>query len=122
MVQSFVDDYPADPGTGAAMIDHGTSALTGVSLPLTAANPVRELRHLVEHCVDVWYDVLAIDKDGCSSWRTQSDVQHSAVLGDVDPVAAEHRVDALAQTGLVGQFSEQPHCFFRDAVLRVVKI
>ena len=70
----------------------------------------------------MWYDVLAVDDDRCPSWRTQGNVQHSAVLGDVDLVAAEHRVDARPQTALLGQFNEQPHCFFRDAVLRVVKI
>ena len=35
--------------------------------------------------------------------RAQRDVQHGAVLGDVDLLAAEHRVDPLAQAGLLGQ-------------------
>src|SRR5262245_49506143 len=122
MAQCFVGHYRPEIGAANADVDDVTNALTSVSLPLTAANAVGEVRHLVEYCVDMWYNVLAIDEDGCSSWCTQGNVQHSAVLGDVDLVAAEHRVDALAQTGLLGQFSEQPHCFFRDAVLRVVKI
>ena len=36
----------------------------------------------------------------CVLRRAQRDVQHRAVLGDVDLVAAEHRVDVLAQARL----------------------
>ena len=35
--------------------------------------------------------------------RAQRDVQHGAVLGDVDLLAAEHGVDALAQAALLGE-------------------
>src|SRR5262249_20697766 len=105
-----------------ADVDDVTNALTGVSLPLTAADAVGEIGHFIEHSVDIRYNVLAIDNNGGSSWRTQRNVQHSSVLGDVDLVAAKHRVDALAQTGLLRQFNEQPHCFFRDAVFRVIEI
>src|SRR5439155_25817758 len=112
MAQCFVGHYRAEVGTADADVDDVTDALTGVSLALTAANAVGEVRHLIVHCVDMWYDVVAVDDDRCPSWRTQSNVQHSAVLGDVDLVAAEHRVEARPQTALLGQFNEQPHCFF----------
>ena len=57
-------------------------------------------RHLVEHGVHLRHDVLAVDQDRRALRRAQRDVQHRAVFRDVDPVAAEHRVDAGAQTGL----------------------
>src|SRR5437867_2837567 len=100
--------------TLAAFVETATKcfATAFVSPPSAASDQSRAL----------WYDVLAIDDDRCPPWRTQGNVQHSAVLCDVNLVAAEHRVDARAQTALLGQFSEQPHCLFRDAVLRVVKI
>jgi hypothetical protein len=43
---------------------------------------------------------LAVDHDRRVARRAQRHVQHGAVLGHVDLVAAEHRVDALAQSRL----------------------
>ena len=37
--------------------------------------------------------------------RAQRDVQHRALLGDVDLLAAEHRLDALAQAARLGQLA-----------------
>ena len=57
---------------------------------------------LVEHGVDCGDDVLAVDEDGFSLGRAQSNVQDGALFGDVDLFAAKHGVDALAQAGLLG--------------------
>ena len=54
--------------------------------------------------------------------RAQRHVQHGAVLGDVDLVAAEHRVDALAQARLLGQLQQQLERLVGDAILRVIEI
>ena len=54
--------------------------------------------------------------------RAQRDVQHGAVLGDVDLLAAEHRVDALAQPRLLRQRQQQAQRLVGDAVLRVVEV
>ena len=48
-------------------------------------------------------------------------MQHRAVLGDVDLLAAEHGVDAAAQAGFLGQLQKQLQRFVGDAVLRVVE-
>ena len=56
--------------------------------------------HLVEHRVDRRDDVLAVDDDRASLRRAQRDVQHGALLRDVDLLAAEHRVDPRPQAGL----------------------
>src|SRR5262249_32975608 len=98
MTQSFVSHYRAEVGAPDADINNVTDALAGVSLPLSTADTVGKVRHFIEHCMDMWYDVLAVDDDRCPLWRTQGNVQDSAVLGDIDLVAAEHRVDARAQT------------------------
>ena len=58
---------------------------------------VGERRHPVEHLVHLRHDVLAVDDDRASARHAQRDVQHGAVLGDVDLLAAEHRVDALGE-------------------------
>ena len=81
-----------------------------------------EVGHLVEHGVDLGHDVLAVDDDRRAARRAQGHVQHGAVFGDVDLVAAEHGVDARAQAGFLGQLHEQPERLVGDAVLRVVEI
>ena len=55
--------------------------------------------HPVEHLVDVGDDVAAVDDQRALARHPQRDVQHRAVLGDVDPLAAEHRLGPLAQAG-----------------------
>ncbi len=68
-----------------------------------------EGRHAVEHRVHVRHDVVAIDDDRCAARRAQRHVQHRAVLGDVDLLAAEHGVDALrAGPASLGQLQQQP--------------
>ena len=57
-----------------------------------------------------------------SSGAAQRGVQHRAVLGDVDLVAAEHRVDALTQAGPARQLQEETQRLVGDAVLRVVEV
>ena len=63
------------------------------------ADPLGEVGHLVEHRVHLGHDVHAVDLDHRALGRPQRDVEHGAVLGDVDLLAAEHRVDAVAQAG-----------------------
>ncbi len=57
-----------------------------------------------------------------SSRRAQRDVQHRAVLGDVDLLAAEHRVDPRAQPAFLGELDQQRERLVGDAVLRVVEV
>ena len=68
------------------------------------------------------HDVLAVHDDRRAARRAQRDVQHGAVLGHVDLVAAEHGVDALAQAALLGESTEQRQRLVGDAVLRVVEV
>ncbi len=48
-------------------------------------------------------------------------MQHRAVLRDVDLVPAEHRIDLLSQTRLLGQLDQQLQRLVVDAVLRIVE-
>jgi hypothetical protein len=49
-------------------------------------------------------------------------VQHGAIFGAVDLVTAEHRVDASAQPGLVGELQQQLQRLRGDPVLRKVEV
>ena len=56
--------------------------------PLAAADPLAERGHPVEHLVDLLDDVVAVDDQRALARHPQRDVEHGAVLGDVDPLAA----------------------------------
>ena len=58
----------------------------------------------------------------CAVGHAQRDVQHRTILRDVDALAAEHRVDALAQPALLRELQEQPHRLVGDAILRVIEV
>ena len=88
--------------------------------PLRSA--VGEGRHLVQHGMDLGHDILAVDDDGGAARRAQGDVKHRALLGDVDLLAAEHGVDALAQARLLGELEQQRQGLVGDAVLGIVEI
>ena len=69
--------------------------LAGVALPVARADAVGEGGHAVEHLVHLGDDVDAVDDERRALRHPQRHVQHRAVLGDVDVLAAEHRVAAL---------------------------
>ena len=89
---------------------------------VAAPDPVGEVRHLVEHGVDLRHDVFAVDDDGCSFRRAQGHVQDGAVLRDVDLFAPEHGVDPRSQAGFLRQLQEQLEGFVGDAILRVIEV
>ena len=49
-------------------------------------------------------------------------MEHGAVLGDVDPVAAEHRGGPLGEPGFSSQLEQEPDRLVGDPVLRVVEV
>ena len=62
----------------------------------------------------------AVDLDDRAGRRPQRDVQHGAVLGDVDPLAGEHRVAAGRHAGDVGDGQQGGQHVVVDALLGVV--
>ena len=87
-----------------------------------AADAVGEVGHAVEDGVDLGDDVLAIDDDRGVARGAQGDVEDGAVFGDVDLLAGEHGVDALARLRLVGEVDEQTEGLVGDAVFGVVEV
>ena len=69
----------------------------GVAFPGAAADPVGEIRHLVEDGVDLGHHVFAIDDDRWPLSGAQGHMQDGAVLRDVDLFAPEHGVDPRLQ-------------------------
>ena len=91
VAQRLVGHDRAEVRAADADVDDVADALAGVALPLAAAHPVGEVGHLVQHRVHFRHDILAVDEDVRVPRRAQRHVQHRAVFGDVDLVAAEHR-------------------------------
>ena len=94
--------------------------LTGVTFPRIVSNRFAELLHAIEDLVNIGNDALAIDKDDCIATCSQSRMQHSAVFGDVDRLAAKHRFDRFFQSRLVRKVEEQAQDGIIDSILRVV--
>ena len=86
------------------------------------AHAVAERAHPVEDLVDLLDDVDPVDDQRALARHPQRDVKHGAVLGDVDVLAAEHRVAALGEPALLGQRDEQRERLVGDPVLRVVEV
>ena len=102
--QRLVGHHRAEVGAADADVDDVADALAGMPEPVAAAHLVGERGHAVEHRVHLGHDVVAVDDDRTAPRGARKrDVQHRALLGRVDLLAAEHRVDALAQAALLGQ-------------------
>ena len=53
--------------------------------------------------MNLGHDIVAVDGEALALGRPQRDMQHRAVLGDVDLVAGEHRVAPALDVGCLGQ-------------------
>jgi hypothetical protein len=93
-----------------------------VALPLSGADSVGEGRHPLEDVVHVRHDVHAVDDQRSALRHAERDVEHRAVLGDVDPVAAEHRLPPLGEPRLLGEVDQEANRLVRRTVLRVVEV
>src|SRR5581483_10340522 len=91
----LVRHHRAEVGAADADVDDVADRLAGPAPPLARADALGEGRHTVEHLVDGGHDVLAVDTDVGAARRPQGYVQDGAILGHVDLLAGEHRLDPL---------------------------
>jgi hypothetical protein len=49
-------------------------------------------------------------------------VQNGPLLGSIDLLASEHRIDPRAEPGLFGQLQQQSQRFIGNPVLRIVEV
>jgi hypothetical protein len=89
---------------------------------LPGPHPDRELTHPAEHLVHRGHHIDTVDGDALPPGRAQRNVQHCPALGDVDLLAGEHGVDALAQARLLREPQQQAQRVVGDAVLRIVEV
>ena len=122
VAQRLVGHRGPEVGAADPDVDDVADPLARVPGPRAAADPVGEVGHLLQDGVDLGDDVGAVDLDVLAFRRPQRHVEDGPVLGDVDLLAREHRVDAGPQPGPLGEREEQPHGLVGDAVLRVVEV
>ena len=103
-------------------VDDVADRLAGVARPFAAAYAVGKRPHVVEHGVNFRHDIHAINKDRLVARRAQRDVQHRAILRDVDLFTGEHRIPTRRESARFGQVHQQPYGLVRDAILRVIEI
>ena len=97
-------------------------AFSRVALPLAGAYTVAELRHPLEYGVHLGNDIHAVHDDGGPFWCAQGDVQHRAILRDVDLLSPEHGVDTRAQPGFFSQLHQEAQGLVGDPVFRVIEV
>src|SRR5215472_8808665 len=106
VLQRLIRHDRAEIRAADADVDHIADALAGMPLPVAPAQPIGEIRHLVQDGMDVGHHIAAIEHDRGAALCAQCGVKYGAVLRDVDPVAPEHGVDMLPQTAFVGQLEQ----------------
>ena len=85
---------PADPD-----VDNIGDPPAGRTLPFSAAYPRGEGPHPFEYGVNRCNDIGAIDQDLFCCRGPKGNVQRGAVLGGVDLLAGEHRIDPCPEPG-----------------------
>jgi hypothetical protein len=100
-----------------ANVDNGVDGLASVTLPLTRANLLGELLHVVQHAVDLLDYALAIDLHGLVGSVAQGHVVDSASLCEVDLLALEHVIAELLNLCLLGELDQQLKSLLGDEVL-----
>ena len=113
MAQRLVGHHRPQIRPADADIDDVANPLAGMPQPAAAAHTIGKGGHLVEHGVYLRHDVLAIENDLFALRCAQRHVQDGAILGDVDPLAAEHGVAPRGQARFVGQLPQQAASFLR---------
>ena len=106
---------PAD-----ADVDQVGERLAGVTGKRATAHPGRKITHASERRIHLRHHVFAIDQNRPIAAIAQRDVQHRSVLGDVDALAAEHRVASPLDVACPGQRHQQRERLVGRAVFRII--
>ena len=122
MLERFIGHHGAEVGAANTDIHDISDRGAGVAPPLTRTHAIGELRHPVEHAMNLRHDVYPIDEDGRPARCAQRHMQNRPILGGVDLFSAKHRFDAGLQANLIGKLDQQGDCLVGDAVLGIVEI
>lgn len=111
-------------GTSNTDVDNGSKLLSSEALPLSAADLLGELLHMLQNIVDTAldiHDILAINLHVPAADISQGRVIDSSVLGEVDLLAGEQSIALLLDTSLLGELNQQVERLLGDKVLAEIK-
>ncbi len=120
--EGFIGHHRSQVGAADADVDHVADPLARMALPVAAADLAGEIRHLVQHGMDLGHHVFAVHDNPRIPRRTQSHVQDGAVFGEIDSLAPEHGVDPRSQADLLRQLQEKLDRFVVDPILRIIEV
>ncbi len=121
MTQRLVGHHRPEIGASDPDVDDRLDRLARMSRPLARADQAEnaDVRSSTA-CTCATTSVPSTIEDRFLGIRSAT-CNTDAVLRDVDPVAAEHRRDAVVQPAFVREREQQPDRFGRDPILRVVE-
>ncbi len=122
VAQRAVGHGRAEVGSADADVDHVADPLAGGPGPGARAHSRGQVVHPVQDLVDIGHHVVPIHLDHGVARGPQGDVQHRAALGDVDAVAAEHRLGTAGHAGPLRHRGQQLQGVAVDTVLGVVEV
>ena len=111
----------AEVGSADADIDDVSHGLAEGSAHPSLADVGGEMEHLLSRADDLRHDVLAVDQDRLAGEIAQGGVQDSALLGDVDFLAGEHRVSPGLDRRRLGELYKPRNNVGVDALLGIVE-
>ena len=80
------------------------------------------MAHTVEHSVNLWNNILAIDIDRCAFGSTKCNMQCRPLFCDVYFLTSEHGIHPNLQSGFYCQCNEELQRLGCDPVLGIVQI
>ncbi len=121
MLQRFVSHHGSEVRAADTDVDDVANRFPGEPFPLAPADAIGKIGHLIQHGMHFGNHVLAVHDDRLILGRAQGHMQHRALLGDVDLVAAKHGIDARTQVRLFRQLEQKLDGFIGDAVFRIIE-
>ena len=123
VLQRLIGHDRTEVGAADADIDHVADAFAGMALPAAAAQPIGEIRHLVQNAMDLGNHVLAIDLD--ARRRAARAERHEAPRASPMTLILSPRNMASMRwrkPRVLGQPEQQLQRLVGDPVLRIVEI
>ena len=120
--QCLVDHRRSEIGTTDADVDHGADRFARDPHPLARTHLVGKGEHLLQHIVDIRHHVLPVNRQLRVARQPKRGVQHRTVLGDVDVLAAKHRIPAASDVGLFCEPQQRRYDVVVDEVLRQIDV
>ncbi len=120
-LEGFGDHHRTEVRTADTDVHHVLDGLAGVAFPLTAADEVGEVFHVLENCADFGHHVLAVDANRIITLVAERGVEHGALFGGVNLLAGEVLLAHVFEVRGLEQVLELGHGFVGDDVLGVVQ-